>query len=878
MSRGGRGGYGYEDAPLQRDSYSTRGGREGGDGGGGRGAYNGGGGNGFQSEQPDTRGSSFNQRGGGGGGGRGGFSNGGDDFRSQDRDSFDNRDSFSQRGGGAPMRGGRGGGEFGGGGARDSFANRSGYDERPPERSEFSTGGGGRGGASAGRGDYDRSDSFDQRGPPSGGRGGFQNDRPPRNDFAEQDRYPPSGGRGGGSNNFANDRSNGYSGGGGREDGGFESNYRGFEDYGKGTNKTPLNTNSEHSSFGGRGQDNRQQFDDRGGDGFNDNRGMSTGGRGGRQDFSDNQQSGFRGGGQSFGQRGGGPGRGGYNNGSDNFQDGNRDAFAQDSFRGGGAPRGGRGGGPVGRGGYGQNDSFGPSRGGRGGGGNFGDDGGFSGGRGGGAPRGGAYGQSDGGFGGRGGCGGGDGGSFRGGHSDGFGDQDNNGQFGGGGFQGGRGGGQGGGPRSCYNCGEQGHMSRECPNPRESARPMGGGGGGGGRGPCYNCGQEGHMSRECPSGNNDFRQRPSGGFAEDRGPIRPAHCPVERDVDAIFADDKERQKGAQLYDLDGQVEVEPLPEPLCVFEEWADTPFNEIIVENIKRSGYERPRNFQKYAMPLILEGHDVKGQAETGSGKSAAFLLPIIHKLHEEFEGKNKIERHHECAALIIEPTRELAIQLTEQARKFANGTSVSVNAAYGEYKISQNKNKIHLEGCDILIGTPGRLKHFMGPIDKFIKYQNLKYLVLDEADRLLDSSFMSDIEDIVQLENFPTDKQRQTLFFSATFPPQICDLASRFCKPDAHLIKNKNNDLNQRIEQEIFEVPMDDRKTFLFKYLEELKEKNGGEMPKTLMFELTKAGQEVPEFLSKATEPLPFEYATVNPDGTPADAVGEAEEPEFD
>ncbi|KAI6225402.1 RNA helicase [Aphelenchoides fujianensis] len=706
MSRG-RGGYGYEDTPPapQRDGYSTRGAREG--GGGGRGAYNGGGGNDFRSDEQDTRGSSFNQRG-GGTGGRGAFSNGGDDFRSQDRDSYENRDSFAQRGGGSSMRGGRGGGEFGGGGVRDSYNDR-GYDERPPERSEFSTGGGGRGGASAGRGGYDRNDSFDQRGPPQGGRGGgsgFQSDRPPRDDYAEQDRYAPSGGRGGGAQNFANDRSNGYSGGGGRGDGGYESNDRAFEDYGKGTNKTPLNTNSEHSSFGGRGQDNRQQYDDRA-DGFNDNRGMSNnrggGNAGGRPDFQsefstggrsgrsggdyDNQQGGFRGGGQSFGQRGGGPGRGGFNNGGD-FQDGNRDAFAQDSFRGGGAPRGGRGGGPVGRGGYGQNDSFGPPRGGRGGGGNFqsdrgnfGDDGGFSGGRGGGASRGGGYGQSDGGFPSRGGRGGG--GSFRGGHSDGFGDQDNEGQFGGGGFQGGRGGGQGGGPRSCYNCGGGG-PHEPCPNPRdESCRPMGAGGGGGGA--CYNCGQPGHMSRECPNGNNGLfrQQRPM----EDRGPIRPAHCPVERDIDAIFADDKERQQGAQLYDLDGQVEVDPLPEPLCG------------------------------------VGGH------------------PLQRDHHR---------KHQAVAALIIEPTRELAIQLTEQARKFANGTSVSVNSAYGEYKISQNKNKIHLEGCDILIGTPGRLKHFMGP--------------------------------------------------------------------------------------------------------------------------------EVPEFLSKATEPLPFEYATVNPDGTTNDAPAEAEEPEFD
>lgn len=166
--------------------------------------------------------------------------------------------------------------------------------------------------------------------------------------------------------------------------------------------------------------------------------------------------------------------------------------------------------------------------------------------------------------------------------------------------------------------------------------------------------------------------------------------------------------------------------------DWKEAEFDETIVANVERAGYPRPRNFQRYALPIIFQGHDLMGQAETGAGKSVAFLLPIIQKLNDEFKGHNRMERLHRCAALVIEPTRELAIQLFEQAKKLTvgecrllllarsficwlvAGTDVTVNVAYGEYKTSVNRERIHLEGCDILIGTPGRLYAFLS--EKFV------------------------------------------------------------------------------------------------------------------------------------------------------------------
>ncbi|KAI6181475.1 hypothetical protein M3Y98_00833300 [Aphelenchoides besseyi] len=307
--------------------------------------------------------------------------------------------------------------------------------------------------------------------------------------------------------------------------------------------------------------------------------------------------------------------------------------------------------------------------------------------------------------------------------------------------------------------------------------------------------------------------------------------PVQRTVDQIFQDDEENEIDQQfLYDSDGGVIVVYGPDDMPVIDTWDEADLLPEVLENIKRAKYVRPRNIQRYALPLIWQGYDLKAQAETGSGKSAGFLVPIIDKLAREFKGKNLNKRHHLVSALVVVPTRELAIQLSEQARKLADGTGVRVNSAYGEYKFQNNVENIHLNGCDILVATLGRLLNFMR--NKIIFYDKLKYFVLDEVDVLLSYDSMEEIREICAFEGFPGVSDRQTLCFSATMSPAVRQLADQFCKPKSPIIRNKLKDLNQRVTVEIVEVPFAERNQYLMKYLRGEADKNNGVLPKKLIF----------------------------------------------
>ncbi|KAI6181448.1 hypothetical protein M3Y98_00830500 [Aphelenchoides besseyi] len=312
---------------------------------------------------------------------------------------------------------------------------------------------------------------------------------------------------------------------------------------------------------------------------------------------------------------------------------------------------------------------------------------------------------------------------------------------------------------------------------------------------------------------------------------RPPCIPVQRTVDQIFQDDQENDIDERtLYDSDGGVIVVDGPDDMPVIDAWDEANLLPKVLENIKRAKYVRPRNIQRYALPLIWQGYDLKAQAETGSGKSAGFLVPIIDKLAREFEGKDPNERHHLVSALVVVPTRELAIQLSEQARKLADGTGVRVNSAYGEYKFQNNVENIHLNGCDILVATLGRLLNFMR--NKIIFYDKLKYFVLDEVDVLLSYDSMEEIREICAFEGFPGVSDRQTLCFSATMSPAVRQLADQFCKPKSPIIRNKLKDLNQRVTVEIVEVPFAERNQYLMKYLRGEADKNNGVLPKKLIF----------------------------------------------
>ena len=197
-----------------------------------------------------------------------------------------------------------------------------------------------------------------------------------------------------------------------------------------------------------------------------------------------------------------------------------------------------------------------------------------------------------------------------------------------------------------------------------------------------------------------------------------------------------------------------------------DFHLDESINEGLYSMGYKSPTPIQQQAIPLILAGEDLIACAQTGTGKTAAYLLPILHKIVQSKErGLN---------TLIIAPTRELAVQIDQQIEGFSYFLDVSSIAVYGggDGVTWEIQRKALVQGADIVIATPGRFLAQLG--SGLVKFDQLKHLILDEADRMLDMGFHDDIVRIIS--HLPKD--RQTLLFSATMPPKIRDLAKRILK----------------------------------------------------------------------------------------------------
>ncbi|HEV2132221.1 MAG TPA: DEAD/DEAH box helicase [Longimicrobiaceae bacterium] len=182
------------------------------------------------------------------------------------------------------------------------------------------------------------------------------------------------------------------------------------------------------------------------------------------------------------------------------------------------------------------------------------------------------------------------------------------------------------------------------------------------------------------------------------------------------------------------------------------------LVRTVKELGYEEPTPIQRMAIPVALEGKDVMGRAQTGTGKTAAFMLPILQQLHGS-DGDG-------LRALVLCPTRELAIQVAEAAREYAKHVRLFVGAVYGGVPL-RNEMRDLRAGFDILVATPGRLIDHLERGN--VNFSELEVLVLDEADRMLDMGFRPQIDAI--LRHCP--RKRQTLFFSATLPNEVKSLA---------------------------------------------------------------------------------------------------------
>ncbi len=218
--------------------------------------------------------------------------------------------------------------------------------------------------------------------------------------------------------------------------------------------------------------------------------------------------------------------------------------------------------------------------------------------------------------------------------------------------------------------------------------------------------------------------------------------------------------------------------------------FDNRLMEGVEAIGYETPTPIQEQAIPVVLEGRDMVACAQTGTGKTASFLLPVIHQIIT-----NKHDEHIKC--LIIVPTRELATQIDQHLQGLAYFTSVSSIPVYGgtDGATYSNEQKALKDGADIVICTPGRmLSHLnMG----YVQISGLSWLVLDEADRMLDMGFFDDIVKIISF----LPKERQNLLFSATMPASIRNLARQILK-DPVEINIATSKPAEKVKQEAYVV----------------------------------------------------------------------------
>ncbi|MCQ4921459.1 DEAD/DEAH box helicase [Tissierella carlieri] len=206
----------------------------------------------------------------------------------------------------------------------------------------------------------------------------------------------------------------------------------------------------------------------------------------------------------------------------------------------------------------------------------------------------------------------------------------------------------------------------------------------------------------------------------------------------------------------------------------------------LERDGITKPTPIQEQAIPQLLKGKDVIAQAHTGTGKTFAFMLPIMEAID--------ITKPY-IQALIITPTRELAIQITNEAKKLTQAKNISILAVYGGQDVERQLRKLN-KGVNIVIGTPGRLLDHMRR--KSIDLGQVKMIVLDEADEMLNMGFLKDVEEII----YKTSKTRQTMLFSATMPKQLRSLAVRYMKEPVQIQIQSEKVTLDEIKQVVIET----------------------------------------------------------------------------
>ncbi|KAF9209640.1 DEAD-box ATP-dependent RNA helicase [Podila verticillata] len=302
------------------------------------------------------------------------------------------------------------------------------------------------------------------------------------------------------------------------------------------------------------------------------------------------------------------------------------------------------------------------------------------------------------------------------------------------------------------------------------------------------------------------------------------------------AEEKDRQSTGINFEKYDDIPVEAsgnnVPEPVLTF---TSPPLDPLLLENIELSNYTQPTPVQKYSIPIVSADRDLMACAQTGSGKTGGFLFPILSELFKRgptpppssgMGGRRKAFP----STLILAPTRELASQIWEESRKFSYRSWVRSCVVYGGADIGQQLRQID-RGCDLLTATPGRLVDL---IERGrVSLANVQYLVLDEADRMLDMGFEPQIRRLVEKEDMPGVNERHTLMFSATFPRDIQHLARDFLRDYVFLSVGRVGSTSENITQKIEYVEDEDKRSVL---LDILHSQPKGDLGLTLIFVETK------------------------------------------
>ncbi len=253
-----------------------------------------------------------------------------------------------------------------------------------------------------------------------------------------------------------------------------------------------------------------------------------------------------------------------------------------------------------------------------------------------------------------------------------------------------------------------------------------------------------------------------------------------------------------------------------------DLKLHSNILKALKDENYTEPTSIQAEAIPYVLKREDVLGSAQTGTGKTAAFAIPIIQHVMQDIEeqrGKRKI------LALIVTPTRELAIQIGDSFKTYGKYTNVRSAVIFGGVPQGPQVRTLK-QGVDVLIATPGRLLDLKA--QGTISFQDIKYFVLDEADRMLDMGFIHDIKKLLVM----LPKERQSLFFSATMPPKILKLSQQILVTPQKVTVNPVSSTAETIQQQLYKTNKDSKKNLLLHILKD------EDMEQVLLFSRTKHG----------------------------------------